>query len=95
MQYWLKLGVPETKLVLGIGLYGRCFTLARADQHDVYSPSYQPGLPGPYTRSPGMQGFNEVRLDICIPVVLRIVTVCAASGWESTLRKCGVHESEA
>ncbi|ROT64165.1 chitinase 5 [Penaeus vannamei] len=60
VQYWLKLGVPETKLVLGIGLYGRCFTLARADQHDVYSPSYQPGLPGPYTRSPGMQGFNEI-----------------------------------
>ncbi|XP_042219680.1 chitotriosidase-1-like isoform X2 [Homarus americanus] len=60
VRYWISIGLPPKKLVMGMGLYGRCYTLARADEHDVYSPAYQPGLPGPYTREAGVLGYNEI-----------------------------------
>lgn len=60
VRYWLQVGLPSERLVMGVGTYGRCFTLARADYHDVYAPAPQPGKAGPYTRTPGVLGYNEV-----------------------------------
>ncbi|XP_076042467.1 chitinase-3-like protein 1 [Oratosquilla oratoria] len=60
IQYWLKLGAPASKIAMGMGLYGRCFTLQRAENHDVYDPAPQAGMAGPYTRDPGFMGYNEI-----------------------------------
>ncbi|XP_071524963.1 chitotriosidase-1-like [Panulirus ornatus] len=60
VMIWLDLGLPRDKLVLGMGLYGRTFTLADANQHSIYSTSYQAGQAGPYTRTQGFLGYNEI-----------------------------------
>ena len=44
-----------------MGTYGRCFSLAKPDQHGMLAPANNPGPGGPYTRSPGMLGYNEVK----------------------------------
>lgn len=60
MQYYLSLGVPKEKMVLGIPTYGRCFTLDDIEDHGVYAPAHKPGPAGPYIKIPGTLGDNEV-----------------------------------
>ncbi|KAF2880906.1 hypothetical protein ILUMI_25264 [Ignelater luminosus] len=57
---WIKNGAAPEKLVLGIGVYGRSFTLDNAANNGINAPASQPGLPGPYTRQAGMLGYNEI-----------------------------------
>ncbi|KAA0195440.1 hypothetical protein HAZT_HAZT008073 [Hyalella azteca] len=64
INYWLQLGAPASKLVLGTATYGRCFRLDSSDSTGMYAPASQPGSAGPYTRSPGFLGYNEVCWDI-------------------------------
>lgn len=45
---------------MGVATYGRCFTLADPGNTQLYAPTKDPGLPGPYTRAPGFLGYNEV-----------------------------------
>lgn len=53
--------MPAEKIAQGVPLYGRCWTLSSADNTGYYAPATQPGMAGPYTRSPGFLGYNEVR----------------------------------
>lgn len=53
-------GAPAEKLILGVGVYGRTFTL-KTDENKLGAPASAAGSPGPYTREGGMLGYNEVR----------------------------------
>lgn len=58
IHYWLREGTPKEKIILGIPLYGRTFTLADKSQTTVGSPHVGPGTVGAI--QPGFIGFNEV-----------------------------------
>lgn len=60
IRYWLSQGAPKHKIVLGVPLYGRSFTLANPAQTAVGSPATGAGTAGQYTREPGMLGYNEI-----------------------------------
>ncbi|XP_076044184.1 chitinase-3-like protein 1 [Oratosquilla oratoria] len=59
-QYWIDLGVPKEKLVMGIPTYGRCFTLDDIKENGMLAHASEPGQKGPYTRIPGTMGYNEI-----------------------------------
>jgi len=45
---------------MGIGTYGRTFTLLNPTPCALGVPATGAGLPGPYTREAGFLGYNEV-----------------------------------
>ncbi|XP_055531990.1 chitinase-3-like protein 1 [Wyeomyia smithii] len=59
VHYWLSQGAPKEKLILGIPLYGRSFTLANPDLTDIGAPVTGPGLAGEHSREPGILAYNE------------------------------------
>ncbi|KAL5291962.1 CHIA.2 family protein [Megaselia abdita] len=60
VNYWLQQGAPAEKLVLGLGFYGRSFTLANSGSHGLGAPTTGPGAAGPFTGEPGLLGYNEI-----------------------------------
>lgn len=60
VNYWLRNGAPADKLMLGVGSYGRSFTLDKPEVNGVNAPASQKGQAGPYTREPGSLGYNEI-----------------------------------
>nr|UBY12661.1 chitinase [Eisenia andrei] len=59
-RYWAELGAPKEKLVLGLALYGRSFTLANVVENDVGDPISGPGWAGIYTGEAGFLSYYEV-----------------------------------
>jgi chitinase len=43
VEYWISMGAPRDKLVLGLALYGRSFTLVDASNHGVGAPTVSGG----------------------------------------------------
>jgi chitinase len=60
VKYLLKSGASPDKLVLGVPFFGLTFTLADRNLHEIGSPSNGTGLQGPYSRTNGYLGYNEV-----------------------------------
>jgi chitinase len=60
VKYLLELGASPHKLVLGVEFAGWSFTLADRNSHEIGSASNGTGLRGPYTRTKGLLGYNEV-----------------------------------
>merc|ERR1712141_140471 len=59
-QYWVSLGAPKEKLMIGMGTYGRGFTLETPDSSDYYSKATGPCREGKYTREAGVLSYYEV-----------------------------------
>lgn len=62
IQSWIANGADPAKLILGIGEYGRSFTLSSTSNTGVGAPSSAAGSSGPYTQEAGMLGYNEVNI---------------------------------
>jgi chitinase len=62
--YWVQLGAPSRKLVLGLALYGRSFKLENLALTGVGAPAAGYGLPGTYTREAGFLSYYEICLAI-------------------------------
>jgi chitinase len=60
IKYWIQKGAPKEKLNLGIGTYGRSFTLQNANNNGIGAPAKGAGKPGPYTKEGGYLGYNEI-----------------------------------
>ncbi|CAG2174944.1 unnamed protein product [Oppiella nova] len=63
VEYWIKQGANPKKLMMGMGTYGRSFTLANAAQHGIgaaCASGSKGGNAGPYTNEVGILGYNEV-----------------------------------
>lgn len=60
VNYWLQQGADREKLMLGVGSYGRSFTLDKPGVNGINAPASQKGQQGPYTREPGSLGYNEI-----------------------------------
>lgn len=52
--------------MLGIGEYGRSFTLSSTANTGVGAPSSAAGNSGPYTQEAGMLGYNEVSYNLSL-----------------------------
>lgn len=59
---WIEGGCPTSKLVLGLGMYGRTFQLKQKKAAEIkpYAPSKGAGLPGNYTASRGFLCYYEI-----------------------------------
>lgn len=59
---WIQRGADPQKLVLGLPIYGKSFTLASSGNTKLGAPVSGAGNPGKYTGEGGMLGYNEVGL---------------------------------
>ena len=49
MQHYAAGGVPKNKLILGVPMYGRSFTLGNKSNTGINSGSWKAGTKGPVT----------------------------------------------
>lgn len=64
VNYWLSQGAPREKLIVGIGAYGRSFTLANVASNGVGAPANGGGAGGPFLGEWGFLGYSEVCTNI-------------------------------
>ncbi|CAN8029345.1 unnamed protein product, partial [Ixodes persulcatus] len=60
LQFWIDKGANVSKMVLGLPLYGRTFTLDDPKNTGYLAPATQPGHAGNYTMVDGLLGYNEI-----------------------------------
>jgi len=59
-NYWVSNGCPANKLVIGMGAYGRSFTLVNVNDNDMGAPTSGPGPAAPFTNEAGYYSYYEV-----------------------------------
>nr|KAG5701014.1 hypothetical protein BaRGS_022725 [Batillaria attramentaria] len=59
-RYWVDKGAPKHKLVIGVPVYGRTFTLTSFTDTDLGAPSRGGGNAGTYTREKGFLAYYEI-----------------------------------
>ncbi|XP_041566012.1 probable chitinase 10 isoform X1 [Drosophila elegans] len=60
IHYWLDLGTPASKLVMGMPMYGQSFSLADQKHRSLNDKCVGPGLAGTYTRAGGFLAYYEI-----------------------------------
>ncbi|XP_033753351.1 probable chitinase 10 [Pecten maximus] len=60
VRYWIGQGAPKEKLVLGLGFYGRSFTLRSPSDHSMWAAAIGPGIAQPHTKTEGFMAYFEV-----------------------------------
>lgn len=68
VQAWIDAGASRSKILVGIGFYGRSFTLSDSKRTSLASLCTGPGIAGEYTREPGLLSFLEVFIIISVCV---------------------------
>ncbi len=63
IEYFLKLGTPAHKLIMGVPFYGRTFITVHEGNVGDKAIDTQ-GFQGPFTRENGFLGYNEVSLSV-------------------------------
>ncbi|XP_029990801.1 acidic mammalian chitinase-like [Sphaeramia orbicularis] len=59
MQQWMDGGAPSGKLLVGLPLYARSFTLSSSTAVGLGAPIEGPATPGPYTQQVGLWSYYE------------------------------------
>lgn len=57
INYWLQLGAPKEKIIMGMPLYGQAFTLADSKNNGLNAKAPGPGQAGEYTRAAGFLAY--------------------------------------
>ncbi|KAL2745938.1 putative chitinase 10 isoform X1 [Vespula maculifrons] len=60
MEYLVRLGADKSKLLIGIPLYGQAYHLSDTRRTGLGDPATGPGLPGEFTKQPGMLAYYEI-----------------------------------
>ncbi|XP_045129636.1 acidic mammalian chitinase-like [Portunus trituberculatus] len=61
IRYWLMNGMPAQKMVLGMPMFGRCWSLNTVTDTGYYAPaSAPPSPPGPWTLQWGFMSYAEI-----------------------------------
>lgn len=60
ITHWIEQGADPQKLAIGMGFYGHSFTLADPNNHGLGAKVTGPGPKGPYTKTDGSLGYNEI-----------------------------------
>nr|AHB39935.1 chitinase 2 [Coptotermes formosanus] len=63
VNQWLGGGVPASKLIVGIPLYGRTYILADPEDHGLGAPINGSGTAGPHTKEPGFLSYYEICME--------------------------------
>ena len=58
----MKLGAPAEKIIIGMPMFGRSFTLADLSKFDIGAPATGGGAAGPYTAESGFLAYYEVKI---------------------------------
>lgn len=64
VNYWVAQGAPRHKLILGIPLYGRSFTLSNSNNYGVGAATSGAGNAGSFVPESGFLAYGEICLNI-------------------------------
>ncbi|KAL5280715.1 CHIA.2 family protein [Megaselia abdita] len=60
VNYWIKNGAPESKLLLGLAFYGQTCTLQSVKRHGMGEKTIGKGVEGQWTKKPGNLAYQEI-----------------------------------